>query len=62
MALTAQQLANEAISPLPSAAELERATRVLAVAVQVVNDYAPERARSIARRSGDPFRRLHLGK
>ena len=41
MAVTAQQLANEAISPLPSAAELERATRVLSVAVQMVDDYAP---------------------
>ena len=35
MALTAQQLADE------TSAKLARATRVLPVAVQMVNDYAP---------------------
>ena len=35
MALTAQQLADE------TSAKIERATRVLPVAVQMVNDYAP---------------------
>ena len=39
MAVTAEALAKEAISPLPTAADLERATRVLAV--QAVDDYAP---------------------
>ena len=41
MAVTAQALAEEAISPLPTAADLERAARVLSVAVQMVDDYAP---------------------
>lgn len=41
MAVTAQALAEEAISPPPTAADLERAARVLSVAVQMVDDYAP---------------------
>ena len=41
MAVTAEQLAKESLSPLPDADEIERADRVLAVATQMVNDYSP---------------------